>query len=315
MTNFLKADIVIVNWNSGEQLRDCVESVRAHGRELVGSCIVVDNGSTDGSTDFLFGAADVDLILTGKNLGFGVACNLGASRGGSPLVLFLNPDASLKKDSLAYSVTFLQALANRQVGIVGVSLVGEDGKVQRTCARAPTPLNLIAKSLGFAALFPKANFQMMEWDHAETRVVDQVIGAFFCVRRALFEKLGGFDERFFVYFEEVDFSRRAAANGFTSIYLADARAFHKGGGVTEQVKAKRLFYSLRSRIQYAFKHFSPVAAMLVAVVALAIEPVLRLMILVVRWRLKDIVDLANGYRMLCAWVYNALVAKLFHQKT
>ena len=90
----------------------------------------------------------------------------------------------------------------------------------------------------------------------ESGFVDQVIGAFFLIRKNVFDQCGGFDERFFVYFEEVDLSWRAKQLGYSSYFLSDASAFHKGGGCSERVKAARLFYSLRSRILYAQKHYS-----------------------------------------------------------
>jgi GT2 family glycosyltransferase len=278
-------DIVIVNWNSGTQLQECIESVRSYHSDLVGKC------------------TDVDLILTGQNLGFGKACNLGAARGSADFVLFLNPDAKLLQDSLRGVHDAIQEPANEAVGIVGVQLIGEDGAVQRTCARSPTMSRLLCKSLGISALIKSTDFQMREWAHAETRKVDQVIGAFFCIRRDLFSKLGGFDERFFVYFEEVDLSYRVSQLGYHSLYVADVQAFHKGGGVSEQVKAHRLFYSLRSRILYAFKHFSVISAAMVMFATLILEPVSRLIFLVMRGRVLEIRDLAKGYKMLWGWFF------------
>lgn len=307
-----KTDIIIVNWNAGNQLRECIDSIRREGFNHVGKCIVVDNGSQDGSTGFLEGANDVDLVLTDENLGFGRACNLGAELGGSEFVLFLNPDAMLMPGSLDVPLTFLKEPQNDKVGIVGVALMGEDGEVQRTCAKSPTPLHLIAKSCGISALFRQADFQMKAWDHCETRPVDQVMGAFFLVRRNLFQELRGFDERFFVYFEEVDFSRRAADAGFGTIFLTEACAYHKGGGVSEQVKAHRLFYSLRSRIKYAFKHFSWASALLVACAALVVEPITRLFLLLLQRRFGEIGDMMRGYRMIWEWVVSTTLGS---QKT
>jgi GT2 family glycosyltransferase len=117
---------------------------------------------------------------------------------------------------------------------------------------------------------------MTDWDHKTSRPVDQLIGAFFLTRRALFEHLGGFDERFFVYFEEVDFSYRAWKQGWQSYYLSEATAYHRGQGTTDRIKGLRLFYSLRSRIQYAHKHFGRPRAVALAFGSLCIEPWSRL---------------------------------------
>ena len=298
----MRIDIVIVNWNSGQQLQECISSVRAHSAGSLGKCIVVDNGSHDGSADFLRNADDVDLVLAGANLGFGRACNIGAARGDSPFLLLLNPDACLLEGSLSIPLDFLNDSDNSDVGIVGVQLIDEAGQVQRTCARAPTQSRLHAKSFGIAKLVKSWGVTMLDWSHDETRKVDQVIGAFFFVRRALYKNLNGMDERFFVYFEEVDFSVRAARTGFKTIYLTQAQAFHKGGGVSEQVKAHRLFYSLQSRLQYAFKHFSNLSAFSVAITTLLVEPVSRLVLLLARGRWSEISDLGRGYAMLWKWI-------------
>lgn len=303
----MTTDIVIVNWNAGRQLQDCVESVRAFSGGLVGTCIVVDNGSSDGSVDFLQDASDVVLVRAGFNLGFAKACNLGAQKGTSNFILFLNPDARLLAQSLPGACAYLDNPSHSDIGIVGVQLVGADGELQRTCARFPTAARLAAKSFGLTAMFKTLDFQMKEWPHNEIRRVDQVIGAFFLVHRALHFDLGGFDERFFVYFEEVDFSYRASKLGYQSVYLADVQAFHKGGGVSEQVKAHRLFYSLRSRILYAHKHFAMSAAFSIAIATLIVEPMTRLAFLCLGGRLSEVPDLLRGYRMLWKWVIERLV--------
>jgi len=143
---------------------------------------------------------------------------------------------------------------------------------------------------------------MAEWGHAQTREVDHVIGAFFLVRRVVFEALGGFDERFFVYLEDLDFSRRASNAGWSSVYLADAQAFHAGGGTSNQIKARRLFYSLRNRLLYAFKHFSWPEAMLVMFATLLIEPFSRAALALLRWSWSGLKETWAAYGMLWNWL-------------
>jgi GT2 family glycosyltransferase len=298
--------IVIVNWNAGEQLRNCIESVRAYHSGLVGKCIVVDNGSTDGSTDFLADAKDVELILTEKNLGYAAACNLGASHGSGQFILLLNPDACLLTDTLASSVRYMEDHAAAGVGILGVQLIGDDGQVQRTSACFPTVGAMRAKSIGATTLVKHWDYHMQDWDHAETRRVDHLIGAYFLVRRELFERHSGLDERYFLYLEDLDFSYRAALSGSSSVYLAEVQAYHKGGGTSEQVKAHRLFYSLRSRMLYAFKHFPKPAAISVSTATIALERLSRLGMLILRGRWREIGDLGRGYRMLWSWALSRL---------
>ena len=141
---------------------------------------------------------------------------------------------------------------------------------------------------------------MKEWDHDHDRDVDQVIGDFF-VRRALFEELNGFDERFSVYFEKVDVCYRVRKSGWRSIYLSGAVAFHAGGGTFGQVKYKRLFYSLRSRLLYGFKHFSYFSAYVLLVVALLGKLFSRILF---TFRGRNIVDLGNTLRGYCVLFLN-----------
>lgn len=294
--------IVIVNWNSGFHIRDCVDSIINHGMALGVYTVVVDNGSTDGSVESVVGLPGIEVVRTGSNLGFARACNLGASLAkDTEYLLFLNPDAMLGAGSLQRAVEFMDAPSSVSIGICGVALLQDSGGVARNCARFPTPWRLGVIASGLDRLFPSLGTTMGEWDHAQTRRVDQVIGAFFLVRRALFDALNGFDERFFVYFEEVDFAFRASRLGMGTMFLSDVKAFHAGGGTSKQVKARRLFYSLRSRVLYARKHFSAVGYLLVVLTAVGVEPLVRSINHLIRGQIVGVFETLTAYRMLLNW--------------
>lgn len=295
-------DIVIVNWNSGAQLADCVASIVDHSDGLISRTIVIDNGSRDGSPDAVEGSPTVELVRTGANLGFGKACNLGARRGSAEFILFLNPDTRLHPSTLSSTVSFMRDPEARSIGICGVQLLDKGDRIARSCSRAPNPCRLVARALGADLMLPSIGCRMAEWDHGQSRQVDQVIGAYFFMRRSVFEALGGFDERFFVYFEEVDLARRAAKAGWKSWYLASSQAFHAGGGTSHQVKAHRLFYSLRSRLQYASKHFSVVGVITVGAATLLIEPLARCSQALIRGGAREIGEILTGYRWLLTWL-------------
>jgi len=298
-------DIVIVNWNSGGQLRDCLSSIAPAGHPdlRIRRVVVVDNASSDNS---LQAAAGLDLPLSvirnAENRGFAAACNQGARGSSADFILFLNPDTVLMPDALIKPVTFMAAPDNAGVGIAGIQLVGADGTISRSCARFPTPRMFYYKMLGLTQLLPAVfdGYPMEEWDHAESREVDHVMGAFYLVRRPLFEALGGFDERFFVYLEDLDFSLRASHEGWKSYFLATVRVRHKGGGTSEQVKAQRLFYSLRSRILYGYKHFKPWQATCLMLATILVEPVTRMALALARCSWPQLVETASGYARL--WV-------------
>ncbi len=292
-------DIITVNWNAGEQLAECLRSVARNGGATVRRVFVVDNGSTDGSADMAPPAGlPVELIRAGRNLGFGRACNLAAEQATAPYLLFLNPDAELGEGALERAVAYI--MADPGVGVVGTKLVGRDGAAHHHCARFPDWHSFIGNSLGLTRIlrrwFPP--IPLLEFDHLTSRSVEHVMGAFYLIRRDLFEQLGGFDERFFVYLEDLDLSRRVVSAGYRIEYLADVSSYHKQGGVSEQVKAHRLFYALQSNILYAFKHLSRPQAWLVAAVTLAVEPVSRVGRSLLRLSPREARDTLAGFGML-----------------
>jgi len=296
-------DIVIVNWNTGNQLRECLESITTANQAgfSLNHVVVVDNASADGTLE---GLDDLDLplilIKNKENVGFAAACNQGAKGSKSDYLLFLNPDTRLFEDSLRLPVSFMQQPENEKIGIVGIQMVNENGTVSRTCTRFPTPSRFFSKMLGLDRLFPSAfpSHFMSEWDHQESREVDHVMGAFFLIRRLVFEELDGFDEQFFVYLEDLDFSFRVRQAGWRSFYLADARAYHKGGGASDQVKATRLFYSLRSRILYGYKHFGWFSATLLMAGTFFVEPFPRLALAIWKRSGREAKETIKGYAML-----------------
>jgi GT2 family glycosyltransferase len=294
--------VVIVNWNAGRQLLECINSVNQYGTPLVSEIIVVDNGSRDASESFVERLPNVKLLRAGENLGFGKACNRGAQHATSEYLLFLNPDAVLYANTLSKILTYMEDPANAKVGICGVQLLDETGRVSRSCTRFPSPLGFVAHAIGADRIVPRLGHFMAEWDHEQTRQVDHVIGAFFLVRRELFERLCGFDERFFVYLEDLDFSFRAHQAGWHSVYLADTQAFHAGGGTSNQVKARRLFYSLRSRLLYSFKHFPRIGGFAVLAATLFVEPLSRSVLALLRCSWSGLQEIWAAYGMLWRWL-------------
>ena len=269
--------VVIVNWNAGSLLAECLRSFEAVSEDAVAlsRITVVDNCSNDDSLralDELSVKLPLEIIRNSTNRGFAAACNQDARSSDANFLLFLNPDTRLCTGSIETPALFLADAKNSRVGIVGIQLIDPNGNVARSCARRPTVWSMIGQSLGLDrsgySIFP-THF-LSEWDHCDTRVVDQVMGAFFFLRNSMFKNIGGFDERFFVYFEDLDLSVRARDLGWTSVYISTVRAFHHGHGTTEQVKDLRLFYYWRSRILYAFKHFNIMSAAAIAFVTLAV---------------------------------------------
>ena len=273
-------DIVLVNWNSGPILRTGLDALSPLASRLAARIVVVDNASTDGSADGIEMGVSGSILQNATNRGFAAACNQGAAVGDHSYVLFLNVDVIATAEALEAAVAVLDQ--EPDVAVVGVSLRGTDGYVQPSIVAFPDPLALVGHALGLDRLglrFFPTHFSPVA-AHTQSGDVDQVMGAFFLVRRSVFEALGGFDEQFFVFYEELDFSLRIRESGYRTVFLADVSVVHDSEA--SRSTPFRIYLANRGRILYARKHFSRPAALVVAMATLAGEPVARLVLAAAR---------------------------------
>ncbi len=293
-------DIVIVNWNSGDFLRNCIVSVFAeNGADRINKLYIIDNNTTDGSLDNIPINEKIVIIRNQVNKGFSKACNQGFSLCTAPYILLLNPDTKLFANTLQDCLDFMNT--NETVDVLGCQLLDDEGDICKSCARFPTPLKIFFDASGLSKIAPhifNPATLMTDWNHTESRYVDQVIGAFMFMRSSVFKTNGYFDERFFVYYEELDFSKRLREAGGKSYFNAGIRAIHSENGTTRSIKGFRLFLYLRSRLQYAKKHFSYPGYALVWLSTFIIEPFSRTILLLVKGRFKEIRDVYKGYTLL-----------------
>ncbi|MBA3657759.1 MAG: glycosyltransferase family 2 protein [Gemmatimonadaceae bacterium] len=275
-------DVVIVNWNAGRLVSDCIAALDklAHSLPCL-HVIVVDNASTDGSADNLVVAnLQLSVIKSRANLGFAGGCNLGVEAGRAPILLFLNPDVIVGDPAAVTTpLDFFRNPANSSTGACGVQLRDEYGAIARTLSPFPTPRRafgwMTALDRIVPALFDPHFLPVAE--HTYSRRVDSIMGAYLMMRREVFEMLGGFSTRFFVYYEDVDLCRRATSAGFPSWFVADVSVMHEGCGTTHSIRALRYFYSTRSRIIYGLRHFSRTSGLLTAAGWLVIDPLVRIL--------------------------------------
>jgi N-acetylglucosaminyl-diphospho-decaprenol L-rhamnosyltransferase len=238
--------------------------------------------STGRSTGAAFagaGVLPVTVVSNPTNRGFAAACNQGARLGSAPYLLLLNPDTVVRPDAVAAAAGFLESRAAASVGICGGAVSRPDGSAGIAASRFPTLGNVAAGVVGLdriaPRLFPPRHLAPAEL--AESRPVDQVIGAFFLVRRGLWDQLRGLDERYFLYYEEVDFCRRARALGWGTQLLVDAQLVHVANVSSRRSGGRALGHSLCSRTRYAARHWTrPETAALVAL-TLGVELPLRLL--------------------------------------
>ena len=298
-------DIIFVNWNSGELLNNSLTSIeKANTNNLLINIIVVDNNSSDDSLKRITSKVKYHLIKQNENIGFAKACNVGLRQSSSKYILFLNPDTEVRENTFQKAITKMEN--NNNISVLGVKYIDDNGNIAQSCSRFPKTRYYFYDIIGLSKIYPKLfhhSTLMMDMDFSKSAFVDEVSGAFYFCRKSVLESVGGFDERFFVYYEELDLSYRIIKNGGAIFYDADNEIYHKGNGITEQVKAKRLFYSLRSRIKYSFKNDTKVNAVILFLLTMFVEPFSRLLYLIVGGRFSEIKDLVTGYSYLYQYYF------------
>lgn len=253
--------IVIVSWNVEKLLESCLKSLPNACRGLEWDCVVVDNASQDGSANVARRMAQdesrIFLIANTENVGFGKACNQGARGGDERYLLFLNPDTYCHPESIARFVRL--ADERPRAGILGPKLTNPDGSTQKSMRRFPTVWNQAGTLLKLQRVIPWAfrNYLATDLSQEKEQAVDQVMGACFLVRRECWEDVGPFDERFFIWFEEVDRCKAAVEKGWEIRYLPQVSIVHHGGESFAQVmKPKKQRYYNDSLINY-FEKWQP----------------------------------------------------------
>lgn len=225
--------IIIVAYNSCDFLPACLKSVRDACEGVESQIIVLDNGSSEPILPEIKKFFPEVLWLDSKeNLGFGKGCNLAEKHATKPYLFFINPDTIISKNAFHEMLQFMEE--HPDAGTVGCRILNEDGSLQWACRRSfPTIVSAVSKTIGLAALFPKnktlASYNMTYADPDEMTEVDAISGSFFCMRRDLYEKLGGFDEDFFMYGEDLDLCFRAKVAGCKNYYTPSTNILHFKG--------------------------------------------------------------------------------------
>ncbi len=253
---------MVVNWNAGKNLIRCIDALLEASGRLDLEILVVDNASSDGSTDGLarFGAC-VRLVQTGGNLGFGRGVNKGVAESTRPYILALNPDVVLRPNALEAMVDFLER--DLTVGLVGPTLLDASGRVRASCGSRPNLAAEVCRKFLLHLVFPFLKFRRRR--PAIPNAVGWVTGACFLVRRQAFEAVDGLDRAIFMYYEDVDLCLRLTRAGWQIFYLPAATGVHLGGESSRQVLEQMLLVSENSYHYFIKKHFGPVAAGLLSV--------------------------------------------------
>jgi GT2 family glycosyltransferase len=258
----MEVSIIYVNWNCEEEILASIASVRERSQAIEYEIIVVDNASPQGSSRLRLDP-DVGLIRSSANGGFGAGCNLGARHAAGRYLLFLNPDTRFLNDVLAELVQFLDK--HPCAAIAGPLVEDGAGKLSFEAGRSlPTLFNEFLQHSTLAFKFPKSPWTsrpyLSSWDHRSTREVETVLGACMLVRSDAFRKIGGFDEAFFLYSEELDLCHRFRRDGLQIWYVHTARLLHKERQSTIQLfgsVGRIVLQNMYSQHYYFRKHYGP----------------------------------------------------------
>jgi N-acetylglucosaminyl-diphospho-decaprenol L-rhamnosyltransferase len=247
--------LVIVSWNVCDLLRRCLRSILATEGEW--EIVVVDNASTDSSPEMVREEfPQVRLIANEKNRGFTAANNQGLALAQGRCVLLLNPDTEVVADALATMVRYLDA--HPEVGALGPRLLFPDGRQQPSRRRFPTLTTALVESTVVQEWWADnrilRRYYMADTPDDAVQPVDWVVGACLLVRREAFEQVGGLDEGFFMYSEELDWCRRIKDAGWEVVYLPTATVIHHEGKSSEQVVPARHIRFQTSKVRYFRKH-------------------------------------------------------------
>ena len=254
-----RLDVVIVSYRSRELLQRCLSSLRAHQPMGGARIFVVDNASDDGTIEMIqSGYPEVELYASDQNLGFSAATNLGARRGTAPYLLALNPDTELTAGALDTALAAIES--DPEVAVVGPRLVRPDGTMDHAARRSfPTPISALGHFSGIGRR-PRAPAALSAYraPDVERGRVDAVNGAFMLIRRSAFEEVGGFDERYWMYMEDLDLSYRLAQAGWVSWYEPGATVHHLKGGTTAGGRSPRLEWAFhRGMLRFYRDHYAP----------------------------------------------------------
>lgn len=256
----MQLSVIIVNYNVKYFLEQCLYSVQKACAKMNAEIIVADNNSTDGSRDFLEPLFPrVNFIWNSSNEGFAKANNRALAAAKGEYILFLNPDTLVPEDCFEKGMDFLRS--NDRAGAMGIKMIDGSGNFLKESKRAfPSPLTSLYKLSGLSMLFPRsktfAKYHLGHLDENENQEIDVLAGAFMMIPGKILKEIGNFDERFFMYGEDVDLSFRIQKAGYKNYYFAGSNIIHFKGESTKRgsLNYVRLFYQAMNL--FVKKHYS-----------------------------------------------------------
>ncbi len=251
-----KVSVVLIVWEGMKFLPDCLRTLMADLQSTSQEVIAIDNGSTDGSAEFIAKEfPSIILIENGSNLGFAKAVNQGIEVSKGENILLLNQDIRVRSGAVEALLKRIEGEKN--IGVIGPKFVGFDGVTQRSARAFPQLRHVWFKLFFLSEIFPQSKlfggWKMGWFDHETELEVDQPMGAALLIRREVIEKVGRFDERFPIFFNDVDFCKRVSDAEYRLLYYPGAVIEHYVGGSTRRYPFRMKWESHRSMYRYLAK--------------------------------------------------------------
>lgn len=275
----MDVSVIIVNWNTRDLLRGCLESIYEQTRTSEFEVIVVDNNSLDDSTEMVSkNYPDVKLIVNDTNKGLATAINQGLEIAGGRYALLLNSDTLICEQAIDKTLAYAQG--HPDLGIVSCQVVDSDGRITMTSFSFPSLWNLFCRLSGLASAFKKSRLfgaeWMLWWDRKSERQVDVASGSFVLVRREAIEQVGRMDEDYFLFFEETDLCYRISKAGWKTVFWPRAKIVHvHGGRQSSQKEAMKMFVQYHKSLLIFFKKHYTLPTCLLARLMLIVNSGLR----------------------------------------
>ncbi|MFA0782915.1 MAG: hypothetical protein YYHSYBAR_001306 [Candidatus Fervidibacter sacchari] len=287
--------VIIVNWNTREHLRRCLQSLtqRSTPCTLHLEIIVVDNASVDGSAEMVrCEFPHVRLIANDRNLGYAAANNQGAKIARGRYLLLLNPDTIVPNEAVVRLVEFAEF--HPDAGIVAPKLVYPDGSLQPSVRSFPTPMALLFSALGLDRVFPQSRifgrYRMTWFRYDQVAEVDQPMASALLVRKNAWEQIGGMDETMPIFFNDVDFCWRLKKAGWRIYFFPNATVIHHHGASTRLLGIGKALATHKGLLHFYDKNFRP------------------LMPALLYWLLRSFISLGSQLRIAALLAANLLVS-------
>lgn len=258
----MNLSIIVVTWNAKRIVRECLESLRGYAKDSNTEIIVVDNASSDGTPKLIEEHfSHVRLCQNDKNIGFAGGNNIGIKLSTGKYIGLVNSDVVVPPGCLEKLIQYMEQ--HSDIGMLGPKMLLQDGTIGQSCMRFPSPWNWFCHALAVDRLFPKSGilggFLMRDFLYDRMIDVDVLTGWFWMVRREALDQVGLLDERFFMYGEDIDWSKRFHEAGWRVVFYPEAEAVHYCGASSSNAPTRFYVEMNRANIQYCRQHHSRLA--------------------------------------------------------